>query len=140
MVKLEYNSTRVLIGNIYAPNNDCPEFFDNVFDLIERMDCENIILAGDFNLAFDIEKDKKGIQYNNVQALATLIKRMTEYTLSDIWRFNNPEKFSFTWKRHTPRAYTRLDYILVPSGLIGLVNQINILPGFKNEITYNFQW
>ena len=58
---------------------------------------------------------------------------MSEYTLVDIWRIRNPDNFSFTWKRHTPRAYARLDYFLIPAGLIGVVDQIDVLPGYKSD-------
>ena len=31
MVKLEISDVQLVIGNIYAPNTDCPECCDNVF-------------------------------------------------------------------------------------------------------------
>ena len=58
---------------------------------------------------------------------------MLEYTLVDAWRIRNHEKFTFTWKRRTPRAYARLDYFLMPAGLTNLVHYIKILPGFRSD-------
>ena len=58
---------------------------------------------------------------------------MNEYTVVDIWRVRNPDKFAFTWKRHTPRAYARLDYFLIPAGIANLVNYTGILPGYKSD-------
>ena len=46
--------------NIYAPNNDDPFFFENVFNHLLTFECEETILGGDFNLVLDVQKDKKG--------------------------------------------------------------------------------
>ena len=35
--------------NIYAPNNDDPEFFLEVFAKVEQFDYASLICAGDFN-------------------------------------------------------------------------------------------
>ena len=72
MIKILYNDTEVVLANIYAPNCDSPEFFNSIFEMIELMNCENIILGGDFNLAMDIDQDKKGVQYNNNLSLEML--------------------------------------------------------------------
>ena len=48
------------ICNIYAPNKDDPNFFQNVSEELSRFECQEIILGGDFNLVMDVAKDKKG--------------------------------------------------------------------------------
>ena len=72
---------------MYGSNNDDPEFFkqfgENLLDFIR----ENIILAGDFNLVLEVEKDKQGgnpTTHNS--ALQELDKFIQNLDLGDIWR------------------------------------------------------
>lgn len=46
--------------NIYAPNEDNPAFFGDLFYRLSDFNCDDIVVGGDFNLVFDLEKDKKG--------------------------------------------------------------------------------
>jgi len=48
------------LTNIYAPNEDDPNFFGAFFDHLSSFHCEEIIIEGDFNLLLDLNKDKKG--------------------------------------------------------------------------------
>ena len=48
------------LANIYAPNEDDPSLFQQVFDHLHDFACEEIILGGDFNLVLDVKEDKKG--------------------------------------------------------------------------------
>ena len=41
--------------NIYAPNDDDPSFYNNLFDHLRDFKCEEIILGDYFNLVLDIE-------------------------------------------------------------------------------------
>ena len=43
--------------NLYAPNEDSPDFFTSLFKKIEDIDIKNIIIAGDWNLVNDFKKD-----------------------------------------------------------------------------------
>ena len=46
--------------NVYAPNEDDPDFFKSLAEHIEDFQKDEIVIGGDFNLVLDIEKDKKG--------------------------------------------------------------------------------
>ena len=46
--------------NAYAPNEDNPAFFRNVRDKLCSFECDFVIFGGDFNLVYDVSKDKKG--------------------------------------------------------------------------------
>ena len=80
------------ICNIYAHNNDKPEFFQQVLDLINNYD-ENRIICTDFNLVMDPEKDYKGNHSykNNDKSVETIKNYMDAMLLSDIWQVRNPE-------------------------------------------------
>ena len=48
---------RFLLINIYAPNEDSPKFFEDLFNTIEEMDIKNTIFTGDWNVVNDFNQD-----------------------------------------------------------------------------------
>ena len=54
------DDVNMTLANIYAPNEDNPAFFQDLFYRLSDFNCDDIIIGGDFNLVFDLEKDKKG--------------------------------------------------------------------------------
>ena len=54
------NGKCITLANVYAPNEDDPNFYISVFDQLVDFKCDEIIIGGDFNLVLDVEKDKKG--------------------------------------------------------------------------------
>ena len=47
----------ITLQNIYAPNNDDPNFFKSVFNNLSTFECEHLVLGGDFNLVQNIQRD-----------------------------------------------------------------------------------
>ena len=45
--------------NIYAPNDDCPQFFTQIDNLINQFHGDSIIFGGDFNCVLNLSLDKK---------------------------------------------------------------------------------
>lgn len=54
------DDVNMTLANIYAPNEDNPAFFEDLFYRLSDFNCDDIVIGGDFNLVFDLEKDKKG--------------------------------------------------------------------------------
>ena len=50
----------ITLASIYAPNEDNPLFFEDIFSHLEVFKSEEIIIGGDFNLVLDLRGDKKG--------------------------------------------------------------------------------
>ena len=75
------------LGNIYAPNNDYPDFFKDVFNHRLSFECEEIVLGGDFNLVLDVQADKKGgrptTHKNSLKEVQNIINSLD---LKDIWQ------------------------------------------------------
>ena len=67
MCDLITNGKHVTLVNIYAPNKDDPNFFTSVFNQLHGFKCEETIIGGDFNLVFDVEKDKKGVSPEHIK-------------------------------------------------------------------------
>lgn len=57
---LTTNDVNMTLANIYAPNEDNPAFFEDLFYRLSDFNFDDIVIGGDFNLVFDLEKDKKG--------------------------------------------------------------------------------
>jgi len=82
------------LANIYASNEDDPNFLKQVFDHLHDFSCEEIILGGDFNLVLDVKEDKKLPKcFENNQS---------KFNLTDIWRTWNADKHRYTWLRKKP--------------------------------------
>ena len=59
--------------------------------------CEETIIGGDFNLVFDVEKDKKGgIARTHKRSLEVVQEYSENLDLVDAWRALNPEASRYT--------------------------------------------
>ena len=87
----------ITLQNIYAPNNDDPNFFKSVFNNLSTFECAHLVLGGDFNLVQNIQKDKKGgNQTNHFKSLEEIEKFKENMNLTDIWRDLHPDTLRFT--------------------------------------------
>ena len=90
---------RLTLINIYGPNRDNREFYEEVTNNVK--DSENpIIIAGDFNMVLDPDIDCKDyININNHRARDQVLSLMIECNLIDSWRELNLEARRYTWRR-----------------------------------------
>ena len=96
-IETEGRVLHVTLVNIYAPNQDKPDFFRKVADQLLSFDCEEIRLGGDFNLVLDISMDKKdGNPVTHSKSLEEVKCILAELDLTDIWRDLNPAVHRFT--------------------------------------------
>jgi hypothetical protein len=113
----EYKGEKVIIGGIYgnctASDGPSAEIFAEYVEwhreLQSRMGSMHAIVAGDFNLKLDVER--------NYKPRSTIIVKnfMEEFNLNDA----GGEMRMPTWRRpHLPKSRSRLDYVLHSAGLI----------------------
>ena len=122
-----FNSKCLTVANIYAPNEDV--FFDH----LSNFKCGEIIIGGDFNLVFDVEKDKRGgLARTHKNALKVIRNFSENLGLSDVWRLLNPEARRYTWRQNQPVIHCRLDFFLVSESSLCDVTHADIFPGFQN--------
>lgn len=66
--------------NIYAPNEDCPNFFKHIASLLAGSASSIFIMAGDFNCVLNAELDKlpadRGPISKKSRSLSALIKEL----------------------------------------------------------------
>ena len=125
---------RFLIVNIYAPNNDSPEFFNNLFLKIENSDTKNLVIVGDWNLVmnFDLDTLNYKIQ-NNTNAIKTVLKFMDKLDLTDIWRTNHETNLEYTWRQEFHKKKARLDFFLISESLLDIYADSKIKPSYKSD-------
>lgn len=128
---LDINDTRYTLTSLYAPNEDHPAFFVDLFQRIEAFHNENKLTLGDFNLALT-KYDKDNIGNITFKKSAEVVNNyMKDQNVVDIWRFCNPERFRLTWR--SGQRKSRIDYILIPQSLVQMIEDVDILPAFITD-------
>lgn len=108
---LSIDENRVTLINIYGPNSDNPDLFENVREYFIEFDNDYYILCGDFNLALNQTLDTFNYSnVNNPKAREKLIEIMNDLNLVDYYRILKPDKKIYTWRRKNPVKQGRLDY------------------------------
>lgn len=87
------HSTSFTVVNIYTPNFDNPQFFNNILNIISEPNYQNLIFGGDCNCVLDnyLDKSVKQKRLNkkskSSEILNTYIKNIY---ITDVWRIANP--------------------------------------------------
>ena len=80
-----------------------------------------IIIGGDFNLCFDVSKDRQSsartVSNNNINR-NVITNLMSEKNLIDIWRELNPINKEYIFIRTNPISKSRIDFSFISKGLI----------------------
>ena len=109
----------VILGNIYAPNEDDPDFFLNIKKILLDFGDFPVILGGDFNQPLDafLDKSKPGSSRpsKTVNAINSFCR---QNGLHDIWRLLNPTARDYTFFSNRHSVYSRIYYFLISHSLI----------------------
>ena len=119
---------------MYTPNDGDPAFFESFFSHLQDFHCDDMILAGDFNLVLNLEKDKKGgLAKTRTKAVNAINEHATKFNLVNAWRASNPDILKYTGCRRKPEIHCHLDFFLVSQSLMCNVMHADILAGFKAD-------
>ena len=110
------DAARYIVANLYAPNpngREKSEFYEKVFDVIfdfeQTYNCQQTIVAGDFNLAFKKEETKNRLFTPQEKRVGDSLKAtMNAAGMSDCWR----EGSRFTWRRPNSDIFSTIDRVL----------------------------
>ena len=135
LCQLERDKISLEICNIYATNNDAPEFFSHLYNMCqERFD--KLIIIGHFNLVMDTSIDRKGSEVNNKKALEVLENLAEEFLLQDIWRIRNPSLKRYSWYRlHKTKGMiaSRIDFALMSQSLCSQTLEAMYMTGLHTD-------
>lgn len=124
----------ILLVNIYGPNKDNPNFYDNINVKIRQYEKHGLAIVGDWNLVINPYLDYDNYKHvNNPKAAEAVAKIISDHNLSDIWRENNLEIRRFTWRKTSPLKQSRLDFFLVCDHLILNYHDSDIIPGYRSD-------
>ena len=133
-VLCEINEQKYSITNVYAPNNDDPEFFLKMIEIIEKsQEVDFLYVGGDFNLVLNPEIDRHKSTYNNEHSKEILSEYLNQSGLCDIWRMRNENVKRYTWHRPRKESASRIDMILIPMGQASLVTECDIIPAIRTD-------
>ena len=126
---------RITLANLYGPNDDKPQFFNNIREKCMVYDNDLTIYCGDWNLVIDPDIDTVNyLHVNNPRSRQTVLKFLDEDNFIDVWRVYHEQEKGFTWSRRNPvRKQARLDFFLVSEALFPYVTDASITTGFKSD-------
>ena len=133
MLYVTLASHKWLLVNIYAPNEDKPKFFQNIVNKIGSFAPDHILIGGDINTALDSRLDRRGTLANNNQCAKYINSYLQSNKMLDVWRTLKPDENGYTWRRKGQTIFSRLDYFFVSANTLQLINDVDILPGFRTD-------
>ena len=134
MLDVKMSDTIITLINVYAPNNDDPEFFINLFSMLSKHENADIIIGGDFNFVMDTSMDATNKDRKNNYKVERIVKEfMSELMLIDVWRLQNPETLTYTWSKKKPFTASRIDYFLVNHSLTSKIKSSIKPAGFTDH-------
>ena len=134
IVQCKIGTEIYMLGSIYGPNRDEPRFYEKIDEILESVDCDHIVLGGDFNFVMDAVNDSYGYACeNNIKARKKFVSVCDKHNMIDIWRDQNPRKQQYTWFTAAHGKGSRLDMFFVSSHLTGRCADLKIDPGYRTD-------
>ena len=103
LLKIKINNQNFIIGSVYGPNvNENVSLYDELETGIRELNCEGIVLGGDWNCTVDIRGVDSNIDVVNMASIPSklrsekLNKISRNLKLTDPYRFLYPNKTEFT--------------------------------------------
>ena len=134
-LELIINDKEIYFINIYGPNNDDCNFFEQLEKYLKENDEKTFIIGGDFNTVLNENLDKRNGRIYSHKRCRTVINNIIDgYSLTDIWRDMHPDIKQFTWhSHHKPPIFCRLDYFLISENLKNSVVSCKHNIGYKSD-------
>ena len=131
---LTVEENRFTLINLYGPNKDTPNFFDNIINIAERIGNATLILCGDFNTVQNEKLDYFNYKtINNKKSHDTILQIKENYCLVDPFREAYPSIRRYTWRKKSPIKQARLDFFLISQDLLASVNKSSIEGSYRSD-------
>jgi len=101
--------------NIYAPNEDDPNFFKEITTTLLSTHAEGlIIVGGDFNCVLNQKLDKHPFEQGPILQKTKVLRNMIEELgMVDIWRQKHTKERDYTFFSKVHKSYSRIDFFCV---------------------------
>lgn len=120
---------KITFLNLYAPNEDCPNFFKKISLLVADKAEGILVIGGDFNCVLNSYMDRLPIEKRPLSRKTnTALGMMSELGLIDIWRYLHPKEKDFTFMSKPHGSYSRLDLFCISKTDVHRVIECNIEP------------
>ncbi len=121
IISIKIQDFKFTLAVVYGPNNDNPNFIDNLQQKIESLGNSSVIVGGDWNIAQNYAMDTINyVNQNNPKSQEKIHHMMEELDLVDTYRELHPDIKRFTW-RGPNRKQARLDYLLSSSDFQAII-------------------
>ena len=111
VLDIEIGDYCVTLINLYGPNNDVPNFYDEISNIINDFNNTHTIICGDWNLILDAHMDCVNyLNVNNPMSRTRVSQLCNDCDLIDVWRIHNRDLHRFTWRQHNTLKQSRLDF------------------------------
>lgn len=120
---------------LYGPNEDNPQFYENLILKVTEFENEQVIMCGDWNLVLDTNMDYENyVNINNPRARDIVLNWLQDDNFKDPWRIMNEEVRKYTWRRlHPNKKQSRLDFYLVHDSMFQYITHADIIPGYRTD-------
>ena len=136
ILDIELCGKRLTLVNVYGPSDrDNADFFNALFDQINNIGNDNIIIGGDWNVILNPSLDTRHYagNINKPRSRRSILDAMIELDLTDIFRYLYPDKKCYSWRRFNTTQQGRLDYFLVSESMLQSINGSDIMPGYRSD-------
>ena len=125
----------VTLVNIYGPNNDNPQFYEQMKQKIEEFQNDHVLICVDWNMIMDVEMDSFNyVNINNPRARQSVLQLLDQENFIDPWRLMHENKKQYTWRRLNPtKKQARLDFFIIHESLFHYVTNTDIIPGYRTD-------
>ena len=117
LVKCKYLDNVFVVGSIYLESWNCSDAKATIDDIdfqLAHLQCDNVILTGDFNFSFsELDNSIHLHRYHKKSSSYFEQKVMEKWELQDVWRIQHPFTRKFSHCAVGPLNSARLDYCFV---------------------------
>lgn len=129
LANLNFNSIKLSLCNIYAPNNLQLQlqFISALNELLStNANTTQLILGGDWNVALEAIDKSGGIPWRPTPYRDQVIALSRELDLVDILRVKNPNGKFYSYESKALKMKSRIDYFLLAKSMVHLVSVADI--------------
>ena len=124
---IDFHNLYFNVVNIYSPNaaSERKLFFSDLHNYFLSQGL--LFIGGDFN-CIDNVLDKLNCSSVPAADKTSLVTLMSDFSLVDVWRKQNPRTISFTWSNNDRTQASRIDRFFIPKSSFNKVSSCQILP------------